>query len=63
MTEPVPYPDPAGQEVPAELLTLSEAARHLDQPVEKIFRGVMTGRLPAVWIGPRPYIDRDTVTR
>ena len=63
MTQSVPAPDPAGQDVPAGLLTLSEAARHLDQPVEEIFRGVMTGRLPAVWIGPRPYIDRATVKR
>jgi hypothetical protein len=61
MTEPVPYQDPAGQDVPAGLLTLSEAACHLDQPVEDIFRGVMTGRLPAVWIGPWPYLNPATV--
>jgi hypothetical protein len=63
MDEPVPYSDAARKEVPAGLLTLSEAARHLDQPVEEVFRSVMSGRLQAIWVGPRPYIDRDTVQR
>jgi excisionase family DNA binding protein len=61
MTEHDPSPD--ADLVLTGLMTLSEAARYLAQPVEEVFRHVMTGRLPAVWIGRRPYIDRATVRR
>ena len=47
-----------GHLIGAGLMTLSEAARYLSQPVEDIFRSVMCGRLPVVWVGPRPYVDR-----
>lgn len=63
MTEPVPSPDAAAEHLAPELMTLGETARYLDQPVEEVFRSVMTGRLPAVWIGPRPFVDRATVQR
>lgn len=39
------------------LMTLNETARYLGQPVEEVFRWIMCGRLPAVWVGPRPYVD------
>ena len=48
----------AGHAIEASLMTLAETARYLSQPVEDIFRSVMCGRLPVVWVGPRPYVDR-----
>ncbi len=63
MTKPVPSPDGAAQPVPPELMTLSETASYLDQPVEEVLCEVMTGRLPAVWIGLRPYVDRVRLER
>ena len=41
-----------------DLITLNETAQLLEQPVEDVFRAVMCGRLPVVWVGPRPYVDR-----
>lgn len=41
-----------------DLISLNEAAKLLDQPVEDVFRAVMCGRLPVAWVGPRPYVDR-----
>ena len=43
------------------LMTLNETARYLGQPVEEVFRWIMCGRLPAVWFGPRPFVDRTLV--
>lgn len=48
----------AGRATGDGLMTLAETAHHLSQPVEDIFRSVMCGRLPVVWVGPRPYVDR-----
>lgn len=41
-----------------DLITLNETAQLLEQPVEDVLRAVMCGRLPVVWVGPRPYVDR-----
>lgn len=45
-----------------DLISVNGAAKLLDQPVEDIFRDVMFGRLPVVWLGPRPYVDRAALT-
>jgi len=39
-------------------ITLNETAQLLEQPVEDVFRAVMCGRLPVLWVGARPYVDR-----
>jgi len=44
--------------LPDGLLTLNETAHLLGQPVEEVFRAALCGRLPVVWMGPRPYVDR-----
>ena len=56
MSEGVPTPDAGAADV--DLITLNETAKLLEKPVEDVFRAVMCGRLPVVWVGPRPYVDR-----
>ncbi len=46
-----------------DLMTVTEAARFLGQPVEDVFRSVICDRLPVVWVGPRPYVDRSALSR
>ena len=58
VTDPDHLPLPDAAPVDADLLSLIQAAHVLRQPVEDVFRAVMCGRLPVVWIGPRPYVDR-----
>lgn len=59
MTHPLSHTD--GGALPANLMTVAEAARFLGQPVEDVFRSVICDRLPVVWLGPRPYVDRDAL--
>lgn len=56
MSEGAPTPDVRADH--SDLITLNETAKLLEQPIEDVFRSVMCGRLPVVWVGPRPYVDR-----
>lgn len=63
VTDPDRLPLSDAAPVGADLLSLSQAAHVLRQPVKDVFRAVMCGRLPVVWIGPRPYVDLGTLSR